>query len=150
VASNLLKQLASSLDVLDPTFNSLYKHQANNTRPSLSELVGLFTKCSRQFEKVSVVLDAFDECVQEQQQRILESIVKQFSEAGISIFITTRVHCLDHLKVALDRAAVENITANRDDIENFLARQLQERNKRTSEGFKAELITTISARAEGM
>ena len=149
--ASLLKQLASPLDGLHPDLKTMYEksRKYGDLRPELSTLVKHFETCSKQFSMVVVMLDAFDECDAQQHPDIL-SLVQQFCDSGIKVYITTRPHLLDHLKEEFQWASILKISARNDDVQKYLTWQLGRRKKRVSGDLKEKITQTISGGAHGM
>jgi hypothetical protein len=147
VVACLLKQVAHPLDALHPCLESICgKVKYGSSKPVLSDLVDLFVTCSRHFSAVLVILDAFDECGQ---QSSIIGVLKQFYLSGIKVYITLRPHILDTFKNEFDGAAVMEITADGDDVKNYITSKLKAK-KRLTDDFKAEIIQEIGSRAQGM
>jgi hypothetical protein len=145
----LLKQLAHPLGVSHPCFEYLYeKIEHGAPKPTLSVLVELFIKCSGCFSSFSVILDAFDECGQ--QDRILRDVVKPFYLSGTRIYITTRSHLRDTFKREFERATIVSISSNDDDIRSYISQELQAKKPRLTEEFRTKIIEEIGSRAAGM
>jgi hypothetical protein len=111
----------------------------------------MLTECTKENTAISVILDAFDECFQDQQARITVSLIKPICDAGIKIHITTRDSCLEQLKSVLKSASIEELRADCDDIKNYLDKKITERIDKAIEGpLKTILMETLSDRANGM
>jgi hypothetical protein len=150
VARKLLKQLMFRLDGSHPTIVSLAERQRSQQRPDLPALVKMFTECAKEYT-VSVILDAFDECFENQQARLTTLFIKPICEAGINIHITTRDSCLEQLKSVLEGASIEELRADPDDVKNYLDKKITERTDKLIENaLKTKLIETISGHANGM
>ena len=147
--SSLLKQMAHPLEGLHPCLKSIYDQVSpGSAKPVLSDLVNLFITCAQHLKTVFVILDAFDECGQ--QSRIIEHIIKRFSLSGIKVFITARPHLHETFKSEFDRATFFTITAEDDDVKNYITSELQTKKKRLNDNFRKEIIYEISSRAQGM
>jgi hypothetical protein len=118
--------------------------------PPLSVLIDLFKTCARELSAVAVILDAFDECDVDERGRIVSELLPPLSESGVKVYITTRHHLLDPLKLEFESSTFLEIKANKDDIENYLMQQIKHRWNRLPPDFKMEITRTISERADGM
>jgi hypothetical protein len=131
--------------------DSIYdKVTHGSQKPGLSVLVKLFVECSRHFSAVSVLLDAFDECRPSQQSTIIDDVLKQFWLSGIKVYITLQSHLLDTFKNEFNSATIIEIKADDDDVKNYITRELEAKKKGLTDKFKAEIITKIGSRAQGM
>jgi hypothetical protein len=139
------------LDGSHPTIVSLTERQRSHQRPDLPALVKMFTECAKEYTAVSVILDAFDECFQNQQARLTTLFIMPICEAGIKIHITTRDSCLEQLKSVLAGASIEEVRADPDDVKNYLDKKITERTDKLIENaLRTKLIETISGQAKGM
>jgi hypothetical protein len=140
--------LAHPLDPAHPCLEAIYDKIRNGSpKPILSVMVELFTTCSKFLPAVSVILDAFDECGQ--QDRIIRDVVKRLYLAEIKVYITTRPHLREVFTSNFDKAPIIKITADEGDVKNYIAEQLQAKNRLT-DGFKVEIIQAIGSGAHGM
>lgn len=147
VIASLLKQLLFPFDTLPSALEAMYdKSKTGSPRPVLSDLVQLFITCSSRLPAV-VLFDAFDECGN--QRRIISELVVPLHKSGIRVCITTRPHVLQDLKHTFDSATIMEIRAQREDIETYLAHQL-EQSQRLNATFKADIIRKLSNHADGM
>jgi hypothetical protein len=151
VAARLLKQLVFNLDGSHPTIASLAQCKSRQQRPDLVVLIKMFTECTKEYTNICVIIDAFDECFQDQQARVTALLLKPLCEAGARIHITTRLSCVGDLTSVLTDASVEELRADHDDIKNYLNKKITERTDKSIEiGFKTRLIEIISGQANGM
>lgn len=95
------------------------------------------------------MLDAFDECNKQQQGRIV-SILRQFEESEIRVYVTTRDHLSLNLLDGSEAPTVIKISATDDDVQNFIAERLKESMVKISDKLKAEIVERISADTQGM
>lgn len=151
VAAIILKQLIKQLDTLPADLAAMHNTcDRQSTRPTFSKLIELIIVLSKEFGSILVLLDAFDECDEAQQDHIL-SLVSKMSASEISVFITTRPHLLGVLREVIDRPTILEINAQQADVERYLRANLETRKtKRLDENLREEIINTISPRAHGM
>jgi len=95
------------------------------------------------------MLDAFDECDAQQHPDII-SLIQQFCDSGMKVYVTTRHHLLEYLKAEFQWATIMKISAKNDDVRTYLTWQLSKKKKRISDDLKAKIIRTISSKAHGM
>jgi ATP/maltotriose-dependent transcriptional regulator MalT len=148
VAAIILKQLVKQLDTVPTDLETMYDTcDRQSTRPTFSKLIELIIVLSREFGSVLVLLDAFDECDEAQQDDVL-SLVCKISTSGISVFITTRLHLLETVRGVIERPTILEVNAQQVDVERYLTAKLKE--KTLGEKLKADIIAAISPRARGM
>lgn len=149
VAAILLKHLATQLDTLPPALESLYDQCIRSfKRPEFSQLVDAVFACAKEFSSVLVLLDAFDECDETQQDDLL-SLIKQFTarsmtDISMSVFVTLRPHILRFQEL---QPTVLEITAQEASIRMFLTARLEA--KLFNKTLKARIIDVISPKAQG-
>ncbi|KAF8463704.1 hypothetical protein BDZ91DRAFT_796249 [Kalaharituber pfeilii] len=91
--SVLLKQLCRSQRVIPRGLQALYtKCHSNDKPPTLHELQHQFEAVSSSFQEVFLVIDAFDECEQDDRKEILNGITSLFQHclANIKLCVTSR------------------------------------------------------------
>lgn len=149
IIASLLKQLISPFHDLPAGLKSIFDGCVKGSpRPELPVLVKLFTTYSQQFTAVMLIVDAFDEC--HQQEGLLEYILKPLYLSGIHIYVTSRPHLLGNLIDTFGESVViKTIEAEGIDVENYLTRRLEGKHRLTAD-FKREAIKEIGARARGM
>jgi Cdc6-like AAA superfamily ATPase len=121
--ATLLRQLLQEQPNLPTAFQSLYqRHFHKNTRPSVEELRILLHSVTEAYSKVSIVVDALDECTNDDRTR--DSLLSELfllqsrSRATVSLFFTTRFipEILDQFKYCVRRV----IRASDHDINKYL------------------------------
>jgi hypothetical protein len=150
VLACLLKQLVLAVDPLPSCLLSQYQNFTNSheplARPDLSCLLDLFLQCSSYFDRVFVMIDAFDECGQiERQREKIVSALRSLSES-LKVFITTQPHLLGDLTSEHSSTTLQ-IRADKTDIEKYVRSNLP---KRVSKQLENDIITTICAESDGM
>jgi hypothetical protein len=111
----------------------------------------MLIECAKRYTTVSVIIDGFDECSQDQQGRVTASLLMPICDAGMKVHLTTRDSCLAQLKSVLKGSSISEIKADRDDIKNCLERKIEDRiDKVIKKDLKTDIIETISGQADGM
>jgi hypothetical protein len=116
----------------------------------------LLKECFAKFSKVFLLVDAFDECADNEKANIMRNL-HQLPESKLRLFITSRTAVDDdrriradpELKEWLETAVVKQIAASREDVETYLMERIQEDARDLDKGIKQQIITTITSKAEG-
>lgn len=89
ITKSLLKQLSARCEGLDPQVVSAFSDDTSLTTESSETL---FSAALSRFEKVFIVLDALDECSNEERRSIIKLLNRQMQLRGccIKIFLTSR------------------------------------------------------------
>jgi hypothetical protein len=150
VLACLLKQLLEPLKQLPSCLESQYQVFTNSSeppaRPDLTALIELFLQSSKHFDRVFVMIDAFDECGQvgRQPEKIVLAL-QSLSNSGIKIFITTQPHLLGDLRS--DSSTILEIRADETDIERYIRSNLP---SRVSKELEDDIVSTICVKSDGM
>jgi hypothetical protein len=123
----------------------------------LNEMIflSLLVECVEQFSFVFLVIDAFDECAEDQRPIILKWL-QLLVESRVRIFITSRPHVRDspdfceddELQRWLQESNPLEILASQSDIKSYLHDKLKTV-KRCNAQLKDKILTTISTKAQG-
>jgi hypothetical protein len=151
VLASLLKQLVLSVDPLPRCLESHYQNFITSheppARPDLATLTDLFMQCTKQFERVFVMIDAFDECGQiERQREKIVSVLQSLSESAVKVFVTTQPHLLDNLTSKHPSTRLK-IRAEKTDIQKYVKSHLS---KEVSKQLENDIIKTICTESDGM
>jgi hypothetical protein len=146
----LLKQLIVPLGTrFHPCIQRLYENLLADPqipRPGLPTLLEAFIQCSKQFGRTFVMLDAFDECDQNDTERErIVNMIEQLDNAGISVFVTAHTHSLETLKRT--RSAGVEIRAHPDDIQYYIEANLS---NSVNDELKSKIVKAISEKADGL
>jgi hypothetical protein len=150
VVACLLKQLiATSKMKLPSCLEQLYEdfqHNPQIRRPHPSNLVEMFIECTKQFPRVFIMLDGFDECgLDGRSKEEIVDIIEALDNAGLNVFVTAHTHSLDALKRSKSDAV--EIRASEEDIRNYIEANLP---RSVDEELKAKVVKTIHGNANGM
>src|SRR5208282_3064807 len=96
--------------------------KTGSPRPILSAFVDLFIRYAK-LASFIVFFDAFDEC--NQQGIVCSQLVRRIYNSGIKVFITHRPHVLQKPEADFEDFTVMEIRAHSEDIENYIAQQLE-------------------------
>jgi hypothetical protein len=150
VIATLLKQLIYLMKAIPHDLETKYDQTKNGyPRPVLAEFIDLFIKYAKPVSFI-VLFDAFDEC--KHQGIIWSQLIRQMYDSGIKVFITHRPHVLQSPGTHFQECTVVEIQAHREDVENYIAQQLEmeEKAQLLSETFKTLIIRRISDQAKEM
>jgi len=148
VVASLLKQLVLSLDHIPQEVTLTYEQSQQRGRPDFDGMIKLFQGCAKEFSSVVVILDAFDECDEDETTRVLE-MVGACLKSQIKVYITTRSHLLENVKSNVEQPFCLEIEAKNEDIEMFLTRQLDNK-KVTDSKLRDDIVKAIILKAQGM
>ncbi|KAJ7109047.1 ankyrin repeat-containing domain protein, partial [Mycena crocata] len=150
---SITRQLADFSTVLYNHFKSAYKKNPHN-RPSPSQLLA-DDILIRGFEKTFVVVDALDECGDNNRDDFLEMMAR-LQVSGANIIITSREHVSDHLATsALVDVQRIGIHADSEDLAKYVEGCMQKQTRlanilRKDPSLRQEIVTTITESCEGM
>lgn len=155
-----LKQLCRRMPRLPPALEQIHElHYKNHSQPTFTELGGVFSAVIEQFDRVFFILDALDECTQDQSKTLCEFVLgitkpKVISTASQHIETplngngqkpepsrgTLKVFMTSRDGPDLQRAFLQNsiraieveATKVDEDIEEYVTAQIQERSQNGS------------------
>lgn len=116
----------------------------------------LLKECFAKFSKVFVLLDAFDECVEDERAKILKAL-QHLPESNLRLFITSRTRVDNdrlvredsELKKWVQTAVVKQIAASLEDVEMCLKERIEENARDLDEEIKQKMVTTIASKIDG-
>lgn len=125
-------------------------------QPNETTFFSLLVECVERFSSVFLVIDAFDECAEDQRSIILKWLQLLLIESRLRIFLTSRPHVRDspdfyeddEMQRWLRESNRLDIIASQSDIKIYLHDRLKTV-KRCDEQLKNKLVTTISTKAQG-
>jgi hypothetical protein len=145
IIRSLLKQIVSPFDTVPREIIDLYASRA--TDPDLSTLLEQFYTCAERFDSIYILFDAFDECDDSQQKKILTLIHEFVLHKSLRIMLTSRTH--PQRVPRLPESIFITINAEDADIRAFLSSRLEEELYLAQE-FKDDILEALSQGAEGM
>jgi hypothetical protein len=162
---SLLKQLVyqSKFCDLPDTLGKMYDRQismGDSAEPTRDQFVSRLAECFAKFDTVFVVIDAFDECADNERPKILADLQRLSGMAAhkLRLFLTGRTHVFetpelrndDQLQLWLRDASMQPIHASQDDIVLYLTTTLEKRAKGPEyEELRSRVVSEISSRADG-
>jgi hypothetical protein len=143
IVASILKQLLQHKALpreLEETYDKWKAHGQRN-RPDGEYFAGLIDKCSKEFMACFILLDAFDECVEQERGTVL-TYLQQFLECGIKVYITSRPHLRGFLAESFGTSAsLIEIKADPADVEKFVTESLKGR--RITQALKEDILKVI-------
>lgn len=151
---SLLRQLSTRTESQDPKILDAFKKHISLTTSDSESLLGA-ALC--RFDKTFIVLDALDECSEEDREYLVKLLTRQLKSSYVKIFFTSRPEN-DLRRIFKDN---KNYCINVDDTLKDIRPFVEERidtvvkNKKLLGGkittqLKDDLIETISSQADGM
>ena len=149
------------MKLLPPELHASYKrHYGNHSQPRLGELQSIFFAVLQQLESIYFVLDALDECTQDQRvglcgffAGIMELSVT--ASKNIKLFVTSRKE--PDIERAFSRFSMIEVEATKvnNDIEIYVQGQIEQQLNNGSlplnnPMLKDKIITTLTTKAGGM
>lgn len=95
-----------------------------------------------------MIIDAFDECLDGEEQEKLIQHLRQIHGFGIRLLVTTRPHMKDDLGKALPTASFLEVSADESDVEMYLRSKLRHHKFRPK--LKDDIVQAIKPAAAGM
>jgi hypothetical protein len=152
IIGSILQQVAQRHLGISENISNLYNyHKAKKTCPSLMDFIKVLQAETRQYSVVFVVVDALDECGNDEARDDLISQLKCLVPK-LRLFITTRPHiAVLHFENPL---SIE-IRAEEKDIRVYLGSRLEKetrikRHIRADPSLREEIIASILERTDGM
>ncbi|KAK2790832.1 hypothetical protein FQN53_008656 [Emmonsiellopsis sp. PD_33] len=153
--ASLLRQLVQARGVLLPGIKELFeRHRPKNTRPLLSEIMGVFSLVAKQYSRLFVVVDAIDEYDNSYGNRslFLSSIFQLQKQANANLFVTSR-HIPD-IQIEFDRHGSSNlgIHAADQDIERYVVGHMFQLPSfvKASDSLQRDIVAQIMGTVDGM
>ncbi|KAJ3763637.1 hypothetical protein EV360DRAFT_78191 [Lentinula raphanica] len=108
----ILRQLVQAHPVLHPSISSMYNHHSTQmTSPAFSEIITSLAASIGQFDRVFVVVDALDECLDDQTR---SRLVSALSTLPVSLLLTSRPH--PSIDQFLDGCTRQDVLADQHDL----------------------------------
>lgn len=124
-ATNLLAailcQLVQAQESIPESVLSLHKRHSRGTRPSSDEIVGTLQAVLTAFSKAYLVIDALDECLDQDGNRVrLLAFIRDLQrDANLNVMVTSRY--IPELEEGFEHAAKLEVRASKDDVKTFVA-----------------------------
>lgn len=148
--SALLKQLVHALPSIPDVVKALYDgHQRHSSRPSINEVVTTVRSVCDCYSNVFIIIDALDEYDNEQRKTLLTKL-KSLRAPNVKMMVTSRP--IPIIREEFEDALHLNIRAHREDIELFVADQIQHLlcSGSLSQDLKDRIISKINDVSGGM
>ncbi|KAK2808205.1 hypothetical protein FQN50_004946 [Emmonsiellopsis sp. PD_5] len=155
VLASLLKQLVQARGVVLAGIKETFeRHHPKNTRPLLSEIMGMLSLVAKQHSRLFIVVDAIDEYDNSNGNRslFLSSIFQLQKEVNANLFVTSR-HIPD-IQLEFDRHGSSNlgIYAADQDIERYLVGHMFQLPSfvKANDSLQRDIVTQIMGTVDGM
>jgi hypothetical protein len=157
---SLLKQLLYHERLhLPKNVTSLYDaviKKGKSAEPDRDKLINVLCDCFKAFDKVFVLVDAFDECAEEVKPLIMSDL-RKLPQTHLQLFLTGRNGVFDSrslrddddLPAWLNQASFMQMSASDEDIQLYLAAQLIKKGKDIDQDLKDQITATICSQAAG-
>lgn len=150
--ADLLRQFCVEKRFLKRELKVLYEnHSSKQTRPSASEIIGLLSIFAAKVCQAFVVVDALDECLEENQNGLIAEI--QRITPRVNLFITSRPTV--NMNLDLQNIYHLEIRASDRDMTNYLESSISNSTRLNRYVVKQpslgkEIVTCIVQKAQGM
>jgi hypothetical protein len=149
-----LKQLIQQRPDIPSNIRDLYRHHRNRqTHPPLSEYSRLLQAELRHFLKVFIVIDALDECSEE--NRIREHFLAEVQKLSPMVRLLFTSRHMPDIERKFEGAAQLEIRASDEDVKRYLESRIESQLPlanyvRTDPTLRSDILDTIIKRAHGM
>ena len=160
-----LKQLCRAMQSFPHELQELYKqHYRNDSQPRYDELMRVFLAIIQHFGRIFFVLDALDECTQDQRKDLCKFILSLAnsttngpSQGVVKLFVTSRKE--SDIERAFQQESIPTIEVEaakvNKDIEGYVKAQinmrLQDRSLRLRDmALKDKILSALTTKAGGM
>lgn len=154
VIASLSKQLIQAQSEASANVKSLYaKHIRQNTRPELGNLVQAFQSEIRSCAKVFIVVDALDECPEDNGVR--QHILTELRSMAVTVKLMFTSRYLTAIERELQGAIRLDIQADEDDIRLYVKGRISREHRlmrhiQADSGLRDDIENTIVDKARGM
>jgi hypothetical protein len=148
VTASLLRQLAARNLELNEDLEQAYDELHPRLQgPDLSRLLELLITCARSFTKSFIILDALDECGEEE---LPDALIRRLCEPDVSfkVFATSRPHPRK-VQMLFQPHQTIDLHAHESDLETFLTAKLNE-NQVTHSELREMILKKLLAKAKGL
>ena len=123
----ILRQLVQAQRSIPESVLRLHEHHSSRgTRPSLDEIFGTLQSVLRNFSNVYLVIDALDECLDQDgtRTRLLARVRDLQKEANLNLMVTSRF--IPELEEEFEHVRRLEVRANHEDVKRFVTDQICE------------------------
>lgn len=131
---------------------TMYKdHSERRTQPSLNQFQDMLSSVMAQYSKVYLVVDALDECLEEERNDLLEALAMLVPSANL--VLTSRPHI--NLDPFLGEIQILEVRATEGDIRHYVEKQILKSRKLSKHihsrpELQKEIQSKIISNAQGM
>lgn len=151
---SLLRQLAMQSAASLKDIKSCYEHHARyGTRPSLKEIVGLLRSQVETFDQLFIIIDALDECPEQDQTR--KSFFAQVRALPPKARLMVTSRNVPTIEKMFKHDMCIEIRAQDQDIKRFINSQIEQRDEfadllEDHEELRFDITATVLEKANGM
>jgi ATP/maltotriose-dependent transcriptional regulator MalT len=148
LAASLLKQMVQDSCATSENVKSLYtRHKNRNTRPTLAEFSRLLGLEIRSYSRVFIVVDALDECCEEDGTRAKLLRLLRSLPANVNLMVTSR----NLTSIARDFGGTDrlDIRATDDDVRTYIESRLVLAPRRIK-NLQEDIVREIVGNVDGM
>ncbi|KAF8245541.1 hypothetical protein K440DRAFT_587008, partial [Wilcoxina mikolae CBS 423.85] len=152
--ANLLKQLlAHQNPACHASIETLYEHFVKEDKsPTLADMQGIIITTAKGFKQIYIILDALDECDEDNQRDKIISFVEHISQRPFKVIVTSRPHPRD-IQHAFGTELQVEILATADDMEAVIRNKISQkaaRGSRINPQLANDIVKVLLEQAEGM
>ena len=154
----IVRQLVERTAVIPDYVRNLYKdHRGKGTNPTLTEYLNLLRLLAKECSDVYIVIDALDECVEEDGQPIWSELIIRLQEymVNLNLLYTSRDMDTRNTAEIFRNSTVIPIRATETDIRTYATEQLQSKNVllqfcREDPTLQEDILQAVVSNADGM
>jgi len=151
--ASIWKQLVRSLGSLPQDARNLYsQHAKQGSRPSIIDMFDLLESVSSEFSKIFVVIDAFDECKDDDSRAELYKLLTDLTTA-VNVLITSRFIDLEAFEFK-DMTEM-HLSTNEEDVRRYVSNRVTSikalrRRSHNDETLRKEIINKVVENSKDM
>lgn len=154
----IIRQLVERKAVIPDYVRTLYgNHRGKGTNPTLTEYLELLQSLAKECSEVYIVIDALDECVEEDGQPIWSNLIRklQASIVNLNLLYTSRDMEIRDTAGIFRNSTVIPIRATETDIRTYAREQLQSNDDllqfcQQDPSLQEDILQAIVSKAEEM
>jgi hypothetical protein len=152
--ASILQQLISDKQSFLSDLKILYtRHNKENTRPSVPDIVSLLQDVVLSYSKVFIIIDALDECTDADDVRFILLTELKKLQHRMCLLVMSRP--IPDLEEPLEGATRVNVEASLIDIKNYLLQRLEstrsmQRHLTEEPSLRDKIVSVIVQKIKGM
>ena len=151
---SLLQQLTRQSGAISEDIKLCHKnHARSGTHPSLNETAGLLGSQVEKFDSVYIVIDALDECPEQDQTR--KSFVAEVCGLLPKVRLMVISRDIPSIENMFKQATRLEIRAYDEDVKNFIESQMEQRDELVDllegqDDVRSRIVSTVMEKTNGM